>query len=129
MRQLTLDSARDRDPYVVHSMARTAVARDTHLSYVTCDGVLNFASPSTALNALRSRCIQLAAASLEPHMSKNGSRVRPQSTDYPFYGGDRRSERWRKWAQGHNQSSEYDGNSTLIRRSWFGRLLGILPKK
>ena len=62
-------------------------------------------------------------------MSKNGSRVRPQGTDYPFYGGDRRSERWREWAQGHNQSNEYDSNSTLIRRSWFGRLLGILPKK
>ncbi len=61
-------------------------------------------------------------------MSKNGSRVRPQSTDYPFY-SDRRGERWRAWAQGHNQSSEFDNNSTVVRRSWFGRLLGLLPKK
>jgi hypothetical protein len=116
-------------PCVLHAIAHAGVARDTHLSYVTCDAVLTFTSSSTGLNLLHSRCIQLAAASLEPHMSKNGSRVRPQSTQYPFYDGDRRSERWRKWAQGHNQSNEYDGNSTLIRRSWFGRLLGILPKK
>jgi hypothetical protein len=42
---------------------------------------------------------------------------------------DERGERWRAWAEGHNRSAEADGSSTFIRRSWFGRLLGAIPKK
>jgi hypothetical protein len=46
-----------------------------------------------------------------------------------FFGGDRGSERWREWASGHNRSSDYDSNSTLIRRSWFGRLIPASIKR
>ena len=58
--------------------------------------------------------------------SKGGSRVRPNAAGNALYNGDQRSERWHAWAEGHNRSAEFDGNSTAIRRSWFGRLLGKL---
>lgn len=62
-------------------------------------------------------------------MSKRRTRVRPQAGEDRFVNFDQRSERWRAWAEGHNRSAEADGNSTFIRRSWFGRLLGALPNK
>lgn len=54
-------------------------------------------------------------------MGHGASRVRLQSKDYMFFGSDRGAERWRNWACGHNQSAEYDGSSTIMRRSWLGR--------
>ena len=62
-------------------------------------------------------------------MSKRGKRVRPQAAGHGFVNFDERGERWRAWAEGHNRSAEADGSSTFIRRSWFGRLLGAIPKK
>lgn len=54
----------------------------------------------------------------------NGSKARTGRGDKTFFPTDRGSERWREWAADHNRSNEYDGNSTLVKRSWFGRLLG-----
>ena len=62
-------------------------------------------------------------------MSKSDKRAGPQTAGDRFVNFDERGERWRAWAEGHNRSDEADGNSTFIRRSWFGRLLGALPKK
>jgi hypothetical protein len=62
-------------------------------------------------------------------MGNGGSRIRPRSGDPAFYGTDKRGERWRSWAGDHNQSEECDLNSTFVRRSWFGRFLGLKPKK
>jgi hypothetical protein len=58
----------------------------------------------------------------------NGSRVKTGKGDKGFFPTDRGSERWREWAADHNRSSEYDGNSTFVKRSWFGRLLGARLK-
>ncbi len=62
-------------------------------------------------------------------MSKRGKRIRPKRADNGFVNFDQRGERWRAWAEGHNRSAEADGNSTVIRRSWFGRLLTAIPNK
>lgn len=62
-------------------------------------------------------------------MGNGGSRIRPRKGDHSFMGSDRVSERWREWASGHNRSDEYDGNSTLVRRSWFGRLVPAPVKR
>lgn len=56
-------------------------------------------------------------------MGNGGSRIRPKKGDHSFIGSDRVSERWREWASGHNRSADYDGSSTQIKRSWFGRLM------
>jgi len=60
--------------------------------------------------------------------SKSGSRVRPNAAGNALFNSDQRDDRWHAWAEGHNRSAEFDGNSTAIRRSWLGRLLGKLPK-
>jgi hypothetical protein len=62
-------------------------------------------------------------------MGNGGSRIRSGRVEHSFFGSDRGSERWREWASGHNRSSDYDGNSTLIRRSWFGRLVPAPVKR
>jgi hypothetical protein len=59
--------------------------------------------------------------------NKGGSRVRPNAAGNELFTPNQRGDRWHTWAEGHNRSSEFDGNSTAIRRSWFGRLLGKLP--
>lgn len=62
-------------------------------------------------------------------MGNERPRVRAGKAKPGFYGNDQGSERWREWASDHNRSSEYDGNATGIRRSWFGRLLGLGGKR
>lgn len=59
--------------------------------------------------------------------SKGGSRVRANASGNDLYNPNQRSDRWHQWAEGHNRSAEFDGNSTAIRRSWFGRLLSKFP--
>jgi hypothetical protein len=59
--------------------------------------------------------------------SKGGSRVRPNAAGNELFNGDERNERWHAWAEVHNRSAEFDGNSTAIRRSWLGRLLAKIP--
>ncbi len=40
------------------------------------------------------------------------------------YPNDRRGGRWREHVGTRpSESADYDGSSTLVRRSWFGRLL------
>jgi hypothetical protein len=40
------------------------------------------------------------------------------------YPNDRHSGRWREHAGTRpSENADYDGSSTLVRRSWFGRLL------
>jgi hypothetical protein len=58
--------------------------------------------------------------------NKGGSRVRPNASGNELFNADQR-DRWHSWAEGHNRSAEFDGDSTAIRRSWFGRLLSKLP--
>jgi hypothetical protein len=55
-------------------------------------------------------------------MGNGNPRVRAGKAK-PGYFGNPQSERWREWAADHNRSAEYDGSATLIKRSWFGRLL------
>lgn len=54
-------------------------------------------------------------------MGNSQSRVRPHAEDPGFFCADQGCERWRRWARGHDRSAEYDGSSTVIQRSWFGR--------
>lgn len=61
-------------------------------------------------------------------MGNDQSRVRAKTAEQSFFGTDRGSERWREWAADHNRSADYDGNSTLVRRSWFGRLLSQIKR-
>ena len=60
--------------------------------------------------------------------NKGGSRVRPNAGGNALFDSDKRADRWHAWAEDHNRSAEFDGNSTAIRRSWFGRLLSKIPK-
>jgi hypothetical protein len=55
-------------------------------------------------------------------MSIGVPRLQPHGMDFYLFGPDAGHERWREWACGHNRSAEYDGSSTIVRRSWFGRL-------
>ncbi len=62
-------------------------------------------------------------------MGNGGSRIRPRKGEQSFFGADRVSERWREWASGHNRSADYDGSSTQVKRSWFGRLIAAPVKR
>jgi len=62
-------------------------------------------------------------------MGNGGSRNRPRSGGQIFFGSNQVAERWREWASGHNRSADYDGSSTQVRRSWFGRLVPVQSKR
>jgi hypothetical protein len=55
-------------------------------------------------------------------MGSREPRVRPHTTNDGYFGTSEGCERWRSWARGHDRSAEYDGSSTVIRRSWYGRV-------
>lgn len=62
-------------------------------------------------------------------MGNGGSKIRPRAAQPSFFGSDETSERWREWASGHNRSADYDGSSTQVKRTWFGRLMPATVKR
>lgn len=62
-------------------------------------------------------------------MGNKEPRVRPHSRNEGYFGTPEGCERWRSWARGHDRSAEYDGSSTVVQRSWYGRLTAPAPAR
>ena len=54
-------------------------------------------------------------------MGQHQPRIRPNTAESQYFCSDAGCQRWRDWARGHDRSGEYDGSSTVVQRSWYGR--------
>jgi hypothetical protein len=57
----------------------------------------------------------------ERNMGQHQPRVRPHTVESEYFYSDAGCQRWREWARCHDRSGEYDGSSTVVQRSWYGR--------